>query len=74
MIYNAASSNVHAGRPREDVRTVPVQLTLFDPRDSDIVVEHGAEVLINMAKYVIHRNIPSEFIRFTFLSIQILCI
>jgi len=74
VIYNAASSNVPPGRLREDVRTIPVQLTIFDPKDIDIVVEHGAEELINMAKYVIHRNIPSEFIRFTFLSIQILCI
>ena len=46
VIYNAASSNVPAGRPREDVRTVPVQLTIFDPKDIDIVVEHGAEELI----------------------------
>ena len=33
VIYNAASSSVPAGRPREDVRTVPVQLTVFDPKD-----------------------------------------
>jgi hypothetical protein len=43
VIYNAASSDVPAGRPREDVRTVPVQLTLFDPKDIDIVVEQGIE-------------------------------
>jgi hypothetical protein len=42
-LYNAASSDVPAGCPREDVRTVPVQLTLFDPKDIDIVVEQGIE-------------------------------
>lgn len=45
VIYNAASSSVPAGRPREEVRTIPVQLTIFDPHDIDIVIEHGAEEL-----------------------------
>lgn len=46
VIYNAASSRIPAGRPREDVQTVPVQLTVFDPQDIDLVITEGKETLI----------------------------